>query len=59
MIRVQFAELTANILRGLAYALTWIGDLANPVLASSRLWQQRAREWNPRLWDRTGRRGPP
>lgn len=33
-------------------ALLWVGDLANPMLVASRWCEDRAREWNPRLWSR-------
>ncbi|GJE54548.1 hypothetical protein [Methylobacterium thuringiense] len=52
MISAIIARLTASALRGAAVVLLWIGDFATPVLAASRFCDDRAREWDPRLWDR-------
>lgn len=52
MIRVRIVLLAAKVLRGVAYGLTWLGDLANPVLARSRWCEERARAWDRRLWER-------
>lgn len=54
MIVSGFAKLSADALRGLAALLLWFGDLATPVLFAARWCEDRAREWNPRLWERNG-----
>ncbi|GEP09854.1 hypothetical protein [Methylobacterium gnaphalii] len=52
MIRFYVANFSGKALRGVAYGLTWIGGLAVPVLFASRWCLDRAREWDPRLWQR-------
>ena len=46
----------AHMLQGIADGLLWLADLltsgARPILRCSRLCLDRAREWDPRLWDR-------
>ncbi|WP_342106324.1 hypothetical protein [Methylobacterium sp. SI9] len=46
----------AHALQSTADGLLWGADLlttgARPVLRLSRLCMERAREWDPRLWDR-------
>lgn len=54
MIAARAAMLAADILRGLAAVLLWIGTQAAAVLFASRRCEDRAREWDPRLWQRNG-----
>ena len=42
----------AALLQALAVPFLAIGWVASPILACSRRLQDRAREWDPRLWSR-------
>lgn len=44
----------AAFLRALAVPFLAIGWVATPILTCSRSLQDRAREWDPRLWSRGG-----
>ncbi|GJE26256.1 hypothetical protein [Methylobacterium organophilum] len=51
-------RIAASALRCIAMPLLWIGWLATPVLWGSSWCEDKAREWDPRIWDRTGGRTP-
>lgn len=58
MIASLIARAVASALRGLSIPLLLIGSWATPLLMLSRRCEDAAREWDPRLWDRTHRRTP-
>ncbi|GEP06446.1 hypothetical protein [Methylobacterium oxalidis] len=52
MIAAGAALVLASGLRKTAIGLLYLGTLAEPLLRASRWLEDRAREWNPRLWSR-------
>ncbi|MHB2205031.1 hypothetical protein [Methylobacterium sp. CM6257] len=56
IIAATLARGLASALHDIAQGLLWIADIftagARAVLRASRTCQDRAREWDPRLWDR-------
>lgn len=50
----RLARLVDLVCRALAVPLLAIGWCATPILWCARQCQERAREWDPRLWQRGG-----